>query len=248
MNLGNDNIFNETWGKNHLLKTICEDENSKVLITGDTHGDGFKRIKDAKTLGGSILIICGDFGYVWNNIKTNDYNLNIINDIGIKVLFLDGNHEDFDLLEKYPKNMMFGGEVQILRENIIHLLRGEIYTINNKRIFIIGGANSTDKEYRVLGESFWKQEVPNLIERDRAIQNLEMENNKVDIILTHTPPSSILKLMNKEYRIDEYTDFLEYIKKTTSYRHWYFGHIHENKKVDKKHTCVYTNFVNFHRI
>ena len=83
LNLGNDNIFNEIWGKNHLLKTICEDENSKVLITGDTHGDGFKRIKDAKTLGGSILIICGDFGYVWNNIKTNDYNLNIINDIGI---------------------------------------------------------------------------------------------------------------------------------------------------------------------
>lgn len=34
---------------------------------------------------------------------------------------------------------MFGGKVQVLRKNIIHLLRGEIYKINNKKVFVMGG-------------------------------------------------------------------------------------------------------------
>lgn len=40
-----------------------------VYITGDTHGDlsFFRNPKLKKLKKGDTLIICGDFGFIWNN-------------------------------------------------------------------------------------------------------------------------------------------------------------------------------------
>lgn len=45
--------------------------------------------------------------------------------------------------------------------------------------------------------------------------------------------------VENNYRSDEFTDFLEYINKNVQFKHWYFGHMHVNKKIDDKHTCLY---------
>lgn len=217
----------------------------KIAITGDIHGIGFKRIKDAKKLGFDTLIVCGDFGYIWSNIKENKYNIRVIGEIGINILFLDGNHENFDELKKYPYENMFEGRVQIISKNIIHLLRGETYRINNRNILVIGGAVSTDKDSRIEGKSWWKEEVPNEFERENAMNNLKKLNYKVDMILSHTAPSSVLKMLNAEYRCDEFTQFLETIDRDTCFKTWYFGHMHINKKIDEKHMCIYDNIIDF---
>lgn len=222
----------------------CNSSFGTIAITGDIHGNEFIRINQAKQLGIDTLIVCGDFGYVWNDLKENEYNLNVIENIGVKVLFLDGNHENFDALEMYPYKNMFGGRVQVLRNNIIHLLRGEIYNIKNKKVFIMGGAVSIDKEYRIEGISWWNQEIPNEEERRKALYNLNAENNKVDIILTHAGPTSVIKQIDAEYG-DEYTDFLETINKKIEFKQWYFGHMHINRKFDNKHMCIYTELINF---
>jgi len=39
------------------------------------------------------------------------------------------------------------------------------------------------------------------------------------------------------------TEFLEAIKNEVSYKHWYFGHYHEDMDIDDKHTCVYYNII-----
>lgn len=222
-----------------------ESKDNEILITGDTHGDGlFARFKQAKELGCKTLIVCGDFGYIWSDLVRNKCNLSIIEKIGIKILFLDGNHENFDVLEQYPISKMYSGDVQVISENIIHLLRGQVYNISNKKIFIMGGANSTDKLLRVEGRSWWEQELPNQDERDNAVFNLQKVCNKVDIVLTHTAPSSVLESMGAEYRIDEYTEFLELINSKVEFKHWYFGHMHKDKRIDDKHTCVYYGFHN----
>ena len=43
-----------------------------ILITGDTHGDlsRFKKKELKKLRKNDTLIICGDFGFVWNGSKT----------------------------------------------------------------------------------------------------------------------------------------------------------------------------------
>ncbi len=218
-------------------------QNNEIFITGDIHGNGFTRLRNAEKLGCKILIVCGDFGYIWNDLKRNKYNLSIISKIGITILFLDGNHENFDILEQYLISKMFGGDVQMISQNIIHLLRGQVYTIGNKKIFVMGGANSTDKEYMIENNSWWNQEVPNKEERERGILNLKEEGNKINIILTHTAPSNILKIMkNAGHRIDEYTDFLETINNRIEFEQWYFGHMHKDISVDDKHTCVHYKF------
>ena len=39
----------------------------KIGITGDDHGDrDFRQIYNAKKLGITHLIVCGDFGHIWD--------------------------------------------------------------------------------------------------------------------------------------------------------------------------------------
>lgn len=43
------------------------------------------------------LRITGDFGFVWDGSKTDEYWLNWLNKKPYTVLFVDGNHENFEL-------------------------------------------------------------------------------------------------------------------------------------------------------
>lgn len=213
----------------------------KLGVTGDTHGDlNFKKIFQAKRLGYTYLIICGDFGYIWNGSSKEQKQLDYLNKIGVKILFCDGNHEGFEVLNSYPITKMYGGRVHRIRDNIIHLLRGEIYNINNKSFFVFGGANSTDKEWRIEGKSWWKEELPSQLEMNYGLANLAAHNNKVDYIITHTCyPSALLK-MGGDYRIDELSDFFNQIRVTVDYKYWFFGHMHNDYRIiDDNTKCLY---------
>ena len=215
----------------------------KIGITGDVHGDrDFRQIYNAKKLGITHLIICGDFGHIWDGSYKEQKRLNYMNKIGIKILFVDGNHENFDLLYKYPVSEIYSGKVQVIRENIIHLMRGEIYTINNKKFFTFGGAASTDKEFRTEGKSWWKQELPNIEEYQNAMLNLQKHNFNVDYIITHTCFSNALIRLGGDYRVDDMSNFLNYVKTQTNYKYWFFGHMHTNTDIkDLNAMCLYKN-------
>lgn len=171
-------------------------ETIKVGITGDLHGElSLGTFYRAKRLQYTHLIICGDFGYIFGGTSREQERLDEINDIGLKIFFIDGNHENFNLLSKYQITHWNGGRVQYIRENIVHLMRGEIYNFFGLKIFTMGGANSTDKEYRIKDYSWWEQELPNKDEREYALNNLKNNCNNVDIIITHTCfTSAILSL------------------------------------------------------
>lgn len=213
----------------------------KLGITGDTHGDlSFKRIFQARKLGYTHLIICGDFGYIWTGDSKEQRQLDYLNKIGVTVLFIDGNHENFNLLNSYPISKMYSGQVHQIRDNIIHLMRGEYYTIGNHTFWCMGGANSTDKEFRKENKSWWKEELPSLEELHHGLDVLNNHNNKVDYILTHTSYPSALIKVGGEFRIDELSDYLNQIKVTTDYKYWYFGHMHNNFRIiDYNTKCLY---------
>ena len=217
----------------------------KIGITGDTHGDlMFKKIFKAKKLGFDMLIICGDFGYIWTGNNKEQKQLDYLNKIGIKVLFIDGNHENFEELNKYPVTQMYGGNVQVIRDNIIHLMRGEYYNIDGKTFWCMGGANSTDKEYRTEGKTWWKEELPNSEEIVKSINNLYKHKGNIDYILTHTCPTDCLKWIGKEYRHDNYSDWLKSIRELVDYKYWYFGHMHIDYDIkDLKCRCLYRDIV-----
>ena len=150
-----------------------------IKITGDTHGDP-ERIKDYKELyittpSFDVLSICGDFGYIFRNNKEEKKFLEWIEkNCKFEIWFVDGNHENFDVINKYPVADWNGGKIHRIKNNIIHLMRGEVYCINNKKLFVFGGGYSIDKERRLRLEAtykirlWWDQEFPTQEEIDNT--------------------------------------------------------------------------------
>ena len=135
-----------------------------IFITGDTHGDvNFLKLKElAKSRKESnkpaltksdYVIICGDFGGVWNKGRFNQ-DLQAFKRLPFTVLFVDGNHENFDILDALPVEIWKGGKVHRVVDNVIHLMRGQVFTIESKTFFTFGGAESIDKDTRAEGESW----------------------------------------------------------------------------------------------
>ncbi len=227
--------------------------NGRVFICGDTHGG---QIGDAKKLTSKnwkegttltkqdYLIILGDFGYIWNVNEPNKeelYNYRWFNEKPWTTLFLDGNHENFNRIERLPEVNMFGGIVGKLTDSIYHLKRGEVYTINGIKLFTFGGGTSIDKIDRIEYISWWSQEDPTDAEFKHGLETLKAHNNKVDIILSHDCSTRIYELFDfpkysQGSQLQRYFDVLE---KDVDYNAWYFGHYHMDYMLDNKHGVLY---------
>lgn len=185
-------------------------------------------------------------------------------------LFLDGNHENFDRLDAYPWEEWNGGMVQKIRPSVMHLGRGEIFDLCGKRFLALGGAYSHDvqdgildpenfpanfatfKDYvkwfqkryfmfRIKGQSWWPQEVPNAAQRDNAICNLDIVGNKVDYILSHSLPSSDIYLIDKYFpHPNEWEEWLEEnVRTKVEYQNWFSGHYHFDGAASYKDVVLY---------
>ena len=67
-----------------------------------------------------------------------------LDELPFTVLFVSGNHENYDLLEAFPITEWHGGKVQLIFDSVIHLMRGQVYEIQSKKFFTFGGASSHD--------------------------------------------------------------------------------------------------------
>ena len=243
-----------------------------IYITGDTHSD-FSRFTEenfpiqSEMTKDDYIIICGDFGGVWTfeeeSIREKEL-LDWLDNKNFTTLFVDGNHENYTRLYNYPIEEWKGGKVHKIRDSVLHLMRGEIFDIDNKKIFAFGGAKSHDiqdgilnldeeekiYEYRKRGAyfrirdfSWWDLELPTNQEMENGIENLEKINYKVDYIISHCCPTSIQTLINSTYKRDVLTDYLQQISEKCTFKRWYFGHYHDYKQVNSQFTLLYENIV-----
>lgn len=228
-----------------------------IYVTGDAHGERYKFYKEnipKDIYENDVIITCGDFGMVWYNERDRVGKIvdnEKLDDLSVKpytFLFCDGNHENFNELNKYPVVDFCGGRAHKIRNNVFHLLRGEIYEIEGKKFFAMGGAYSIDKQMRQKDISWWEQEVPTYEEIQYARNNLEEHNNKVDYIISHTAPSRVITQMGYSLNADDVglTDFFDEVMQTVSFKKWFFGHFHEDKQInasdDKVMRALYNEF------
>jgi len=120
-----------------------------ILVTGDTHGlidvNKIFGLRDRKILSeDDYLIVLGDFGVCWDGGSGDMRTRRFWNRVPWHTLFLDGNHENHSVLNKYRESERFGGKVHEISDKITHLMRGGVYTIEGKSIFTFGGAVSHD--------------------------------------------------------------------------------------------------------
>lgn len=236
--------------------------NQKIYITGDCHGE-YGRFSstvfpEQKAMTrNDFVIVAGDFGY-WDDSPQQRYWRKWLEQKPFSVLFVDGNHENFDMLSALPKEAWHGGMVHRAGENILHLMRGQVYDIGGYKWFTMGGAQSHDIQdgildpndpnfhqkyramlkkgafFRVLGKSWWPQELPSDEEYACAEKTLKENGYRVDFVLSHEAPTSDMwKLGNGSYQENKLSDFLEQVKRTTSYRAWFHGHYHKNYRREK---------------
>lgn len=222
---------------------------SRIFITGDTHGSldisrlSMENFLEQKNLTkDDYVIICGDFGLVWNNSEEELWWRNWLNTRNFTTLFVDGNHEGFHLLEEYPVSNWNGGKVHFIEDSIIHLMRGQVFNINGFKFFSMGGATSIDKAFRTEGKSWWPQEIPSKEEFDEALDNLEKNSWSVDYVLTHTASMRIMEDMCYIKENNPLNSFFNMLEDDLSYKHWYFGHFHDDIEFDK-HTLLYNKII-----
>ena len=216
-----------------------------IVLTADVHGTVyFKSIENSTILKNltesDYFIVCGDFGVIWDESKIENELLKWFDSQAFLTLFIDGNHENFTLLNRYPVTKWKGGKIHKVSKKIIHLMRGQVFEIDEKKIFTFGGAFSIKK---VIGNSpvyMWEEELPSQNEYDEGLNNLKIKGFTVDYVLTHTAPKKWLneidELSNEYER--ELNEYLDLVEEKTQYRHWYFGHFH--KDINKeKYTVLY---------
>ena len=233
-----------------------------VYITGDTHGK-FARFLDSRIVDpmqtdkNDYMIITGDFGGLFYGTKEEESILNLLENLApFTILFVDGNHENFELLKSYPVEPWHGGEVQFIRPRIIHLMRGNCYTIEKRTFFVMGGAQSPDITdgilelddperknkiasleaegkflYRTKGLDWFPEEMPSEEELQRGRDALKACGNRVDYILTHAAPSTLVDYFSAgRFELNKLTEYFEELRKQVKFRTWYCGHYHADEE------------------
>ncbi|GHU59184.1 hypothetical protein FACS1894133_5420 [Clostridia bacterium] len=214
-----------------------------IYITGDVHGDfrRFRKIRGIKR--GDTLIICGDFGFIWDGGKREQRILAKIGKLSFNVTFVDGVHENFKLLRTYEREVWNGGETLHICGNLRYLCRGQVFDINGSRVFTFGGGAPDHDDILPAGfdvrDCAAEQE-----EFDTAVRNLDRAGNAVDYVVTYEPPVSVsrsLALKRRDTR--ESVNFLDTFASLITFKKWYFGKFHVNKQITSKYVALFDKSV-----
>jgi len=235
----------------------------RVFVTGDIHGNprrlSLKNWEESRKLTKEdVIIVLGDFGLIWSEYrsKEEDYWLEWLDDRPFTTCFIDGNHENFVILNNLPQKLKFGGSVGIAGHSIFHLQRGQIYRINNLKLLTIGGAHSHDRQYRTWGKSMWKEEEITDSDITQAKSTLEANGFSADYILSHCAPVSKARgCMPKElshiWTPDASEERLQEIfDHHIFYTKWYCAHYHTDHgpTYDGKFECINEQIVELKRV
>lgn len=240
-----------------------------LYLTGDTHGRWDRlRHYDKILTEEDELLICGDFGLLWNGGRDFEMYKQLLSEFRYKILWIDGNHENFDMLNSYDVDTWRGGKVHhIVKDKIIHLCRGQVFDLCGIKTFTFGGGSSLDIEggvlsvddpeylakvrrnissglrYRVEHFTWWREEMPSDEEFKEGLDNLASVGNKVDMIVTHSSSNKVLDAvashMGFKPERDKLTEYLSQLENTVEFKKWFCGHYHTDLEVDGKHRVLY---------
>jgi hypothetical protein len=222
---------------------------SRYFITGDVHGEIGDLAFAARVLDKEdTLIVLGDFGFIWR-LDTQDV-MEELSEVAKKcpcqIAFVDGNHENFNKIKELEEITEWnGGKVGKLPFGILHLLRGEIYNLNNEKVGVIGGADSVDKWGRTEDISWWSAETVTAADAEKLIENAKDVEDL--IILSHDAPSILVNQLKMLNGINGMTEFsssqmnLQKVYDNVSFKKWCFGHWHIDKELDERFECFYHN-------
>lgn len=217
-----------------------------IFVTGDIHGEKerFQAVKKARCKKGDTLICCGDFGFIWSGEKKEKKLLEWIGKRKHYTLFVEGCNENHTLLAEYPIVDFMGGRARQISGKLYQLLRGEVYEIEGKRVFSMGGGDPGEDFAAFQDE---KVLLPSAEELENARRNLERVENRVDLIVTHDAPIKIREFIDMDNReeITQLHAFLEELTRSVSFKRWYMGKYHLNRTIPPRYYMVFTQILKY---
>lgn len=167
-----------------------------------------------------------------------------------------------------PLEEWHSGKVRRVRPSVLLLEREQIFDLDGKQFFAMGGASSHDIKdgilepddplfekkfwmlstrgaaFRVNHQSWWQEELPSEAEYQEAMDNLDRVDWTVDYIITHCAPTSIQNaLLRGLSKPDALTDFLEEIRQRGHFKYHFFGHYHTDQVIQQKYVLLYEQII-----
>lgn len=222
---------------------------NRVFLKGDCHGRFDEIVDFIETYSldeGDYIIVVGDMALFWrNDRKDADYFINFYEEnYKVNLWFIDGNHENFKLLNELEIDEKGLGTVS---PHIKYLPRGLTFELCGKRYLCMGGADSVDRFRRIKNYTWWEEEK--ILPEDIAKVDKSLY---YDIVLTHAAPQTIVgnnkwqlcMLLLAEELIDHSSEQrLEELMDGLKFGHWYFGHYHADVQLNDKFTCLLHDFI-----
>ncbi len=169
--------------------TVPVADPGSFVCAGDWHGSlraASAAVMSAAARGVPVVVQVGDFG-LWSGPDGEAF-LDGVSKVavrgGVQVLWLDGNHEDFDLLETFPVDASTG--LRPVRDNVTHVPRGSRWEWSGLRFAAVGGATSLDVARRTPGRSWWAQEALTARQAEEVVAG-----GGCDVLLCHDCPEGV---------------------------------------------------------
>lgn len=232
-----------------------------IAVISDVHfpSDQARQKKFEKGLqklsGIKALFVCGDFTDNRKDTKEEEMMKlpGYLKDLPYPVFYIDGNHEDYEVLKRLPKIGETEKEALLQYDCIIetqstkkaadgvyYLERGSVCAADGCRILAIGGS-TTGPGYRKNHPDIWQPDE-DLTQQDQEKIKEALRKNQAafDLILTHTLPIDRLKEWFPEKDVSVTNEILQDVWEESSYQHWLFGHFHEDMDYpDGNFHCLY---------
>ncbi len=218
-----------------------------IYVTGDKHGQiepflenpAFRKIKR-----GDVLIVCGDFGFLWDKSEKEYKNLKWLSKRKYFIAFVDGCNDNNALIEEYPVSVWNGGHVRFISKNIIYLMQGEVFNIDNRKILTFGGGFNDNFMPDVETNNWWPEKFTNKQCVNSVIKNIERERGRFDLIISHEAPLAITPcLMDGEKQDNAINSILEEIRMHCDFKNWFFGKYHIDKRIPPRYRAVFEDVV-----
>lgn len=215
------------------------------FVTGDTHRDfrGVARLCEImETSTRDTLIILGDVGINYFGDSSDTKWKKKLSALPITLFCIKGNHENYaGNITSYEVVDYCGAKafVEPQFSNLVFAMDGEVYQFGNKKVLVIGGAYSVDKDHRIANHMAWfSDEQPSEATKRKVGRSVRV-HREVDFVMSHTCPAYMIPTEAFIGGVDQSTvdtsteEWLEEISNDLGYDKWYCGHFHINKKFGK---------------
>lgn len=207
----------------------------RLLFLGDTHGRFKDMIRLINIERPDAIVVAGDFGY-WPYKNSMLHNMQ--GKFDCPVFFVDGNHEQHDMLQHLVDKRGNANPIAV-GNNTWYIPRGCIFELFGYKILGMGGGYSIDRMLRTKGVNWFDRE-------ELTLQDIEtLQPDHVDIVVSHTCPQCILPRVTKKVGIkhriqnDQSERMLDYVFNMYNPSMWFFGHWHGYGGFRENNTKLY---------